>query len=722
MLLESSRAAGVAQFNSVEECREAMFASVQETEGGVDSQEPSSDSSDGDAGTHPPIDEAEIASFSGVTGESPEEASRWVRRYGTAEAAIGQFFTLGSLPPDQSQTTEAALTASLSRQLSTVSSVDASRAGIFEPLFEFHSMLCAVAVSVGLDDAITTARAWVRAHTKVTTVASAELETADVFVKVQKGDDAVAKATKVLEPESEDAPLEKTNSAQIDVQALLEALSHLEPKLLLEELGGELDRLFGAGTESDASEPEPEGEGLSGPVVTKTRWVSPPGEEVLNRSDLVGVVMRSDDEERAVPIWVTCAASPNHVIDVVLSVYVRRERLPDPGEIVFCNSSTTLEDVELLIRRFIKAKDHGREKSLFCLADIHSLSYTKQCAVVDRLQALLSQHGPSQAGKLLVVSGRRRQVILNSLSQYALECPPLNPTALRAACTEAFSRHYGKTQAVSATVNGAGKTHWILSWVAEQQREGAQLLYRRMPLREATSVSSMIGLLPAHASRNKFAIHLDIGHIIPASANTMLFELLIVGVIRDPETCRVYHRRADDVFLLEIPNSLGDKTAKALRFSSFLPMVRLEATPETIQFAYPRVSTSNPSRIVVSKALPIPRCHPSSIKTMPFVMVCPSRCLRQHFLLRSVCPSDGREHQDGVCLQISEGLQRERFCLRLGRLQLVLPAGWEPDRGAGQQDPGVRRLQRRRPWPSASMARTVRLGSIGRRQRHVRRC
>ena len=32
------------------------------------------------------------------------------------------------------------------------------------------------------------------------------------------------------------------------------------------------------------------------------------------------------------PLWVTCAQSPNHVIDLVLSVYVRRGRLPEPGD------------------------------------------------------------------------------------------------------------------------------------------------------------------------------------------------------------------------------------------------------------------------------------------------------------------------------------------------------------------------------------------------------
>ena len=51
-------------------------------------------------------------------------------------------------------------------------------------------------------------------------------------------------------------------------------------------------------------------------------------------------------------------------------------------------------------------------------------------------------------------------------------------------------------------------------------------------------------------------------------ANTMLFELLVTGVIRDVKSCRVYRRRAQDAFALEIPNSIGDKTAARLAFSA----------------------------------------------------------------------------------------------------------------------------------------------------------
>ncbi len=108
------------------------------------------------------------------------------------------------------------------------------------------------------------------------------------------------------------------------------------------------------------------------------RAIPPPGTVAQNRADMLIA------EKDSLPIWVATAESPSHVIEVVFSVYVRRARLPEPGEVVFCTSSTTLEDLELLFNRFIFAKKAGRQNMVFCCADVHALSYTMQCAVVDK--------------------------------------------------------------------------------------------------------------------------------------------------------------------------------------------------------------------------------------------------------------------------------------------------------------------------------------------------
>ena len=124
---------------------------------------------------------------------------------------------------------------------------------------------------------------------------------------------------------------------------------------------------------------------------------------------------------------------------------VRRGRLPEPGEVLFCTTETTLEEIELLFRRFVMGKTNGRSEAIFCLADIHTLSYTTQCSVVAKLQETIQEHGTAAAADLLIVSGRPRQVILNSLSHHALDCPPLPATELQRACTQASANHVATT-------------------------------------------------------------------------------------------------------------------------------------------------------------------------------------------------------------------------------------------------------------------------------------
>lgn len=255
-----------------------------------------------------------------------------------------------------------------------------------------------------------------------------------------------------------------------DRDSVLSRIAASDPEELLTAIGTLLETLFG---------------GTDKPAVAPTRKVAPPGQWAKHRSDLVGVLTKSGENETPPPIWVTCAESASRVIDVVLSVFLRRARLPEPGEIVFCTSETTLEDVQILFRRWNGAKlyvrccacwthevfshfchfRYGRSEQIFVLADIHSLAYTKQCAVVDMLQEMLAAHGHKNAANLLIVSGRKRQVILNSLSQHALECAPLDEKALRTACTQAFKVHCGATTAVASPVNGAGKTSYIMQYV-----------------------------------------------------------------------------------------------------------------------------------------------------------------------------------------------------------------------------------------------------------------
>jgi hypothetical protein len=514
------------------------------------------------------IDEDHIAIVQAMCNTDPDTARAFLARFGDPASAEAAFNQHGGMLPDDTPSGGSASEAGkggeqLRAKAAARSYVMSKR---FQVALEFNSMLHLVSSFIRLETAIAGMMRWSALRAKNSPDAETDGTSADAA------------------PETIDMDLVLRQIAAADSKETLDGLGSLLTSMFADEK--ELLRAptaLAAFVDSARSD--------QAVMKAATREVPKPGEGARNRHDLVGVVTRSEKDERSVPIWVTCAESTSGVIDVVLSVYLRRGRLPEPGEILFCTTDTSLEDIEILLRRWMMGRQHGRKDLVFCLADIHALVYTKQCAVVDMLQELLAEHGHKEAANLLIVSGKERQVVLNSLSQYALECPPLDAAALQKACTEAFEAHCGETAAVVATINGAGKTRSIMKLAAQKQAATAagekMLLYRRLPIREASTASSVLAVLSRLPELDDHLIHVDVGHIIPGCANTLLFELLIVGTIRDTVNCKVYHRRRGDVFMLEVPNSIDDKTAVALRISALLPIRPVIVAPEELSFDHP---------------------------------------------------------------------------------------------------------------------------------------
>ena len=77
------------------------------------------------------------------------------------------------------------------------------------------------------------------------------------------------------------------------------------------------------------------------------------------------------------------------VIDVVLSIYAGRGRLPEPEELLLCDSHTEFEDMQILLYRWISARKYNRGDRIFCIGNVDMLSYTAQRKFVDELRSVL---------------------------------------------------------------------------------------------------------------------------------------------------------------------------------------------------------------------------------------------------------------------------------------------------------------------------------------------
>jgi hypothetical protein len=179
-------------------------------------------------------------------------------------------------------------------------------------------------------------------------------------------------------------------------------LSSVDDTSFLSTLGAVLGKIFGTKEELESAR--------------VGRRLSLPASDVAHRADTLIHVSRSsviddDDTMKRVPVFVTQTENPERVIDCVLSIYIRRGRMPEPGEILFCTPDSTIEELNLILMRFISARRYGRGDCVFCIADLHVLSYSHQCTLVESLRTTLREYGQADAATLVLISGLPRQVI-----------------------------------------------------------------------------------------------------------------------------------------------------------------------------------------------------------------------------------------------------------------------------------------------------------------------
>ncbi|CAJ1380697.1 unnamed protein product, partial [Effrenium voratum] len=145
--------------------------------------------------------------------------------------------------------------------------------------------------------------------------------------------------------------------------------------------------------------------------------------------------------------------------------------------------------------------------------------------------------------------------------------------------------------AVCAQTNGVGKSHYIYKKISELQAEHENKpLLHHVEIRETTDISALVSNLLSDPTdpATPTAVHINLAHILPSHVDTLLFELLIVGMLRDTHHSKVYHRRAKkDFFFIEIPNTPGENTAKQLSFCLILPRIFLQMGRDQIDEEMP---------------------------------------------------------------------------------------------------------------------------------------
>ena len=259
-----------------------------------------------------------------------------------------------------------------------------------------------------------------------------------------------------------------------------------------------------------------------------------------DRSPLTG----SPIKPRQVYVAVLDENSTQTVPVVMKLFYNRPGWFPQPNQILFCQTETTWDEINLLLRRCFFSHAHGKVNNLHCLANVESLPYNLQFQLVD---AIKRYHSDSDAPYLLtlICRGGEHHPIAN-------EFP--NSDGRLAGMTDAELRHhfgdlFPSVTMVTSNIPGLGKTEMIYEKAAQSEKT-VMTFSISGPLSRRQLVERLISL----DLKSYHCLHLDISEVNdPLFLDTFLFELIVVGMVAS-ET-QLFHIPTRFIFV-EIANTL----------------------------------------------------------------------------------------------------------------------------------------------------------------------
>jgi len=302
---------------------------------------------------------------------------------------------------------------------------------------------------------------------------------------------------------------------------------------------------------------------------------------------------------------------------VIMTIYAKRNRMPEPSEILFCTERTTLEDIQLLLYRFFLAANHGWENQIFILASFHLLPYTKQTEVADALDDMLSKFKIDSAATLVLLSCEKNTWLGNRFAKCKTSPPRVTKGELETFVKSSVGSLAKRSQSlgsrglvmcVTSETDGGGKTDRILTKIARRMTTDAKLVYLKVPFCSSFSLFHLLMKTNtridrkhhdenAIPTRSTQALHFDFACDLPSDAAVTIFELVFYGIVKDTEACTAYRKKSDDVCYFEI-STARQRTSILNGLLGLLPAERVCYCRDQFSLLEPTFHTEAGKKIV----------------------------------------------------------------------------------------------------------------------------
>eukprot|EP00808_Paulinella_micropora_P018550 g31674.t1 len=317
---------------------------------------------------------------------------------------------------------------------------------------------------------------------------------------------------------------------------------------------------------------------------------------------------------RAVPKMPNLYLVPDHsLFDAVLGIYVEKDRLPKPSEVMFCSQLVTPADASAFLSRCWRAARLGNR--LHTLVEVERLLPHTQNQLLAELRTILELQQVPFA--LAFVSGKSsadrlafESPVFQFLRQQKLErvCHELKPevrweiyqSLWNVDIKQPFQHDTPFVHSFVSDRAGQGKTHRIHE-LAEQHCEGRRVSVpiSGMADRKIPYMLERLSQRPATVGQ-RVVIHLTVQADADDSINRLLFQLLVLGHLHSSQSLAAYHVLPADAFLIELPRNISmftdSRPEELFVFPWSLPMqeVTMQSNPlkiraqERLVFSYLR--------------------------------------------------------------------------------------------------------------------------------------
>ena len=239
---------------------------------------------------------------------------------------------------------------------------------------------------------------------------------------------------------------------------------------------------------------------------------------------------------------------------------------PEPSEILFCHKDTSIQDIDLLLRRCSHAATYELSR-LYLIANVEQLSSETQLGFIDRLKDVQEERKKDLL-LALVYRGTKTSYISRQFPSRLTHQPAgISVDDLRTC----FADDFPHVEIVTSKCAGLGKTSYINQ---ESQTYDSSLKTPASLLIGGTLKRKNIVKQLRKDIRNHPVLHFDVKEMEnPDIFDVLIFELVVVGISATEEcSCRCLCKK----IFIEIANTLNDHLRKSLVVASLFRISCLE--------------------------------------------------------------------------------------------------------------------------------------------------